>query len=556
MATGTGGQILVQGLRELGVERVFGVPGESYLPVLDALVDAPGIRFITCRQEGGAAMMAEAHGKLTGRPGVCFVTRGPGATNASSGVHVAFQDSTPMILFIGQVNRGERDREAFQEVDYRQMFGALAKWSAEIDSAARIPEYLGRAWRTALSGRPGPVVLALPEDVLTETAVADGPLSPEVPVQAPAAADMARLAGLLATAARPMVLVGEGLWSTEARERLQDFARTRGLPVAAAFRCQDRFDNAHPCYVGDVGLGINPELAARVGAADLLLVVGSRLGEIVTGGYTLLQPPMPVQRLVHVHPGAGELGRVYQAELYLNAGVGPFCEALAELPDTPMAVQDGWLQGARDAYLAWTEPTTSPGPLQLATIVRELETLLPPEAIICNGAGNYAIWLHRFHRYRTLGSQLAPRSGSMGYGLPAAIAASLARPECPVVAFAGDGCFQMTMQEFGTAVQHGASVVVVVVNNGAYGTIRMHQERHYPARVSATELVNPDFVELARAYGGYGERVHETGEFAAALGRARASGMPALLELVLPLEALTPRATLSEIRAQGQAGSG
>ncbi|HXH04253.1 MAG TPA: thiamine pyrophosphate-binding protein [Candidatus Competibacteraceae bacterium] len=550
----TGGQILVQGLRTLGAELAFGVPGESYLAVLDALVDVPQLRFITCRQEGGAAMMAEAYGKLTGRPGICFVTRGPGATNASAGVHVAYQDSTPMILFIGQVARGDRDREAFQEIDYRRMYGQLAKWVAEIDQAERIPEYLHRAYQVATSGRPGPVVLALPEDMLTDTAkVADpAPCRPVEPYPDPRA--MAELGERLARAQRPLLLLGEGLWSEQAWHRLHDWAAAWRLPVACAFRCQSAFDNRHECYVGDVGLGVNPALAARLRTADLILALGTRLGEIVTQSYTLPVPPRPAQSLIHVHPGAEELGRVYQADLYIHAGVQRFVAALDALPAPAVPAWEEWRAAARRDYLAWITPTTSPGELQLAEIMAWLREHLPPEAILCNGAGNYAVWLHRFYQYRGSASQLAPRCGSMGYGLPAAVAAKLVHPERPVLAFAGDGCFQMTLQELATAVQYGANIVVCVVDNSAYGTIRMHQERHYPTRVSGTDLLNPDFAALARAYGCYAQTVERTADFAAAFERALTAGRPALLHLKLPLEALTPRQTLSEIRAAATRG--
>jgi len=547
----SGGRILVDHLRAQGVARVFAVPGESYLPVLDALHDTPEVALTVARHEGAAAMMAEADGKLTGRPGVAFVTRGPGATNAASGVHVAFQDSTPMVLFVGQVARGDRDREAFQEVDYRQMYGALAKWAAEVDDPARLPEYLARAWRTALQGRPGPVVLALPEDMLAETAeVADAACV--TPVQAhPDPAALTELRARLARARRPLLLVGGGGWTARAGADIAAFARANDLPVATSFRCQDYIDNDHPCYAGDLGIAPNPALAQRVGEADLLLVLGARLGEMTTGGYSRLRPPQPAQGLVHVHPGSAELGRVYQPDLAIQAASPAFAAAarrLAPLADPPWA---GAGAAAHAAYLAWQEPVAVPGALQLAEVVAWLRHRLPPEAIICNGAGNYAGFVHRYHRFRHYRSQLAPTSGSMGYGLPAAIAARLRHPDRPVLAFAGDGCFQMTGAELATAAQAGAGVVVVVIDNGMYGTIRMHQERQYPGRVSGTDLANPDFAAWARACGAHAECVTQTAEAAPAVERALAaagaSGRPALLHLSLDPEAIAPALRLSTL---------
>ena len=560
MATGelrSGGQLVVEALRVHGADHVFCVPGESYLAVLDALLDAPEIQVTACRQEGGAAMMAEAAGKLTGRPGICLVTRGPGATNASAGVHIAFQDSTPMILLIGQVDRGMSEREAFQEIDYRRMFGPLAKWVAEIDRAERVPEFISRAFATATSGRPGPVVLALPEDMLVERA-APRPFTRYQAAQAhPGAGDMSRLRALLEAAERPFAVVGGGGWTSAACQHFRRFAEAWDLPVGASFRCQSYFDNEHPNYVGHVGIGLAPDLRAAIVGADLLLVAGARLGEITTDGYGLLDIPKPKQRLVHVYPGAEELGRVYQAELPILAGMPAFAEAAAALvpqgaPDAPLPWA-GRRSELRGAFEAWGEPLANPGPLQLAEIVAWLRGALPPEAIVANGAGNYTTWLHRFYRYRQYRCQLAPTSGSMGYGLPAAVAAKRLHPDRPVVAFAGDGCFQMTGQELATAVQYGADVIVVVVNNGMWGTIRMHQERAYPGRVSATDLVNPDFARLAEAYGAHGEVVERTADFAAAFERARAVGRPALIELRLDPEALTPGQTLSEIRAKAAA---
>ncbi|MSP48075.1 MAG: thiamine pyrophosphate-binding protein [Alphaproteobacteria bacterium] len=548
----TGGQILVDQLKLHGVDTAFGVPGESYLAVLDALHDVNSIKFVICRQEGGAAMMADAYGKMTGRPGICMVTRGPGATNASSGVHVAFQDSTPMILFIGQVGLDAIEREAFQEIDYRRMYGQMAKWVAQIDDAARIPEYLSRAFHTATSGRPGPVVLALPEDMLTAKAsVADA--EPFRAAEAhPGPAAMAEIRGLLAKAKRPFVILGGSAWDEAACEAVKVFAETNRLPVGTSFRRADRFDNLHPCYAGDVGIGLAPKLAERIKAADLLLVVGARLGEMTTGGYTLFGIPAPSQAMVHVHPDPEELGRVYRPALAVNAGVKAFAAALARLDPVDASA---WARGTETAhadYLAYTKPVKCPGDVQMAEIVAWLDATLPDDAIWTNGAGNFATWVHRFHRYRRLGTELAPTSGSMGYGLPAAVAAKIRHPRRDVVCFAGDGDIQMTMQELGTAAQAGAAVIVIVVNNGMYGTIRMHQEREYPERVSGTDLVNPDFAALGRAYGGRGETVTKTAEFQPAFERARASDKLAVIELKLHPEALTIRASLSEIRRQAK----
>jgi len=549
----TGGQLLVECLRANQVELAFAVPGESYLAVLDAFYDASDIRLVTCRQEGGAAMMAEAYGKLTGRPGIAFVTRGPGATNACAGLHIARQDSTPMILFIGQVGRDMTEREAFQEIDYRRMLGQVTKWTAEIDDPARVPEFVSRAFHVATSGRQGPVALALPEDMLTELTAAP-PCRPYVPVQAaPAAADLERMMALLAQAKQPVVLLGEGDWNADAVAAMEQFCAANQLPVVATFRCQDLFDNTHDCYIGDLGLGSNPKLSERVKQADLLLTVGGRLGEMPSGGYTLFEIPNPRQTLIHVHAGAEELNRVYQATLAINSGMSRFTAALADLPAVDAPSWTDAVQQARTEYLAWIEPPQVPGALQMGAVMSWLRERLPNNAILTNGAGNYTVWLHRFYQYRHFRSQLAPTCGSMGYGLPAAVAAKLALPERTVICFAGDGCYQMTMQEFGTAVQFGANIIVIVVNNGAWGTIRMHQEREYPTRVIATELANPDFAAVAQAYGGFGVVVETAEAFPDAFEQAIAAERPALLELRLDLEALTPRASLSEIRAQALA---
>lgn len=547
----TGGQILVDQLIAHGTDRVFGVPGESYLPVLDGLYARQArLRFIACRQEGGAAMMAEADGKLTGRPGVCLVTRGPGATNASLGVHIAKQDSTPMILLIGQVSRSMLGREAFQEIDFPSMFAPVAKWAAQIHDAEQIPEIVARAYAVATSERPGPVVLSLPEDMLAdEVDVADA--SPQAVSRAePEPDSMQQLARLLGAAERPLMIVGGGGWDAETVEDVRSFAEHSRIPVAASFRRQDYFDNANQLYAGDLGLGMNPKLAQRVRDADLLLALGGRLGEVPTAGYTLLDVPCPKQTLVHVHADPAEIGRVYEAPLAINADPRAMAAALARLPDIDGARWSAWARAANDDYLVQSEPTTTPGALQMGDIVRHLREILPQDAIVTNGAGNYTVWIHRFYRYRRFGTQLAPTAGSMGYGVPAAVAAKLRHPDRTVVSFAGDGCFLMNGQEFATAVQHDANIVCIVVNNGMFGTIRMHQERNFPGRVLGTDLVNPDFAAYAEACGGRGEVIERTEDFTGAFERACDSSKPALIELRVDPEALTPGQSLSQIRAQ------
>jgi acetolactate synthase-1/2/3 large subunit len=547
----SGGQILVDSLVANGADMAFCVPGESYLTALDALHDAPGIDLLTCRQEGGAAMMADAYGKLTGRPGLCFVTRGPGATNASGGVHVAFQDSTPMILFVGQVGRSMRDREAFQEMDYRRMFGQMAKWVAEIDSADRVAEYVNHAYHTAMAGRPGPVVLALPEDMQDDRA-------PAVPLNAAHRvrpgidlAAMAELRQRLERAERPFVLLGGNFWTQAGIDAMRAFAEANHLPVGCAFRYQHLFDNTHPNYAGDVGIGINPKLAEHIAGSDLVITVGARLGEVTTSGYGMFEVPVPKQDLVHVYPGAEELGRVYRPALAINAGVDAFALAAAGLEPVHGPWADSTKQAHSD-YLAWSEPTDVPGPVNVGRVVHMMRDVLPEDAIVTNGAGNFAAFLHRFFRYRGFGTQLAPTSGSMGYGVPAGIAAKRLHPGRDVVTLAGDGDFMMTSQELTTAAHHGINVVIVIVNNGMYGTIRMHQERHFPGRVIATDLANPDFQLLAQAYGAHGELVERTEDFPAAFERARASGKPAIIELKVDPEAITPTATLSGLREAAQ----
>jgi len=549
----TGAQLLVDCLALQAVDRVFCVPGESYIAVLDALHDKRDeIELIVCRQEGGAANMAEAHGKLTGRPGICFVTRGPGATNASIGVHTAFQDSTPMILFIGQVGRDFADREGFQEVDFRAMFAPLAKWAAQIDDPARIPEYLHRAFQTAMAGRPGPVVLSLPEDMLS--AVVEGEIdlgrrADPLPA-APRSDQVADAMAMLAKAQRPMVIAGGGGWTTQAGRDLVAFAGRNHVPVAVSLRCQDYLPNADTCFVGHFGIGAEPSLVRRLAEADLLLVLGPRLGEMTTAGYTLLAPPRPAAKtLVHVHPDPDELGRVYQADLPINAAASTTIAALAAQAPIAAPAWAEWARACRADYEASLVPTAQPGQVNLGEVIVQLREAFPDDTIICSGAGNYTGWLHRHWPFSTYRTQLAPTSGAMGYGVPAAVAAKLAFPEREVVSIAGDGCFMMNGQELATAAQYGLKIVFIVVNNGMYGTIRMHQERHYPARESGTALTNPDFVTLAQAYGLHAERVEATGDFDAALQRARSAGTGALIELVIDPEALSVRSTLSKLRS-------
>jgi acetolactate synthase-1/2/3 large subunit len=557
------GHALVEALLEQGVDTCFGVPGESYLAVLDGLHEhRERIRFVACRQEGGAAYMAEAQGKLSGRPGICFVTRGPGATNAAIGVHTAFQDSTPLILFVGQVASDQRDREAFQEIDYRQMFGpgtlGLAKWVAEVQSADRLPEYVARAFRTALQGRPGPVVLALPEDMLTTPTAA--PVLPRVePVSTwPAPGALRELRSMLLAAKRPIVIAGGSGWTAESAGALERFAENWQLPVGNAFRFQDTFDNRHPLYAGDVGIGINPRLAARIRGADLVLAVGARLGEMTTGGYTLLEAPRPKQKLVHIHAGAEELGRVYAADLLLQATMDVAAKALESIT-APTELP--WREHAAAAQADYAANRIAPpvAPLDMAVLIQTLQRRLPEDTVWTNGAGNFSGWLHRYCRYpglRHFGrTQLACTSGAMGYGLPAAVAAALLAPARTVVNIAGDGDFLMNGQELATATGHGAGrgpgrLLSVVVDNGTYGTIRMHQEREYPGRVSGSDLFNPDFAALARAYGWFAERVDRTEQFEPALGRWLESGRPGLLHVMLDADVSTSRTTLGAIREQ------
>lgn len=559
------GHLLVECLIAQGVTHAFGVPGESFLAVLDGFYAHAGrIRFVVNRQEGGAAFMAEAHGKLTGRPGVCFVTRGPGATNASIGVHTAFQDSTPMVLFVGDVASDARHREAFQELDFATFFGpstlGMAKRVERIDDPRRIPEYVARAFATAMNGRPGPVVLVLPEDMLTQAVQAE-PLPRVESVQAwsdPGA--LRELRERLLQAQRPLVIAGGGGWTPQAAAALTRFADNWRLPVANAFRFQDTFDNHHPLYAGDVGLGINPALARRVREADLLLAIGPRLGEATTGGYALIEAPRPSQTLVHIHASAEELHRVYRADLAICATMNAAARSLEVLTAPPQLPWTAWAEACHADYLAnvdvGNQGVVLPGALDMPAVVHAVQRQLGPDAVLTNGAGNFATWLHRFFRYHGLAhglkTQLAPTNGAMGYGVPAGVAAAITTGR-PVLTFAGDGDFLMNGQELATAVQHGAKTVVVLLNNGSYGTIRMHQERHHPGRVSGSELRNPDFCALAQAYGYRAERITETAQFEPALQRALAAQEGSLIELMLDLEALTPRASLSTLRAQALA---
>ncbi|MGC4391134.1 thiamine pyrophosphate-binding protein [Agrobacterium sp. M50-1] len=546
----TGGQLIVEALKANGVSRVSCVPGESYLAVLDALYES-GIETVVCRQEGGAAMMADTWGRLTGEPGICMVTRGPGATNASAGLHIARQDSIPMILFIGQVQREAREREAFQEVEYRRAFTEFAKWVGEIDDARRIPEFVTRAFAVATSGRPGPVVLTLPEDMLVEEVEAPQ-AKPYTPVEAhPGPSQMAAFAKMLDEAKRPVFIIGGTRWSEESVAGFKAFAEKHKLPVGCSFRRQMLFDHLSPSYAGDVGIGINPALTKEIKEADLVVLLGGRLSEMPSSGYTLLDIPYPSQKLVHIYPEAEELGRVYRPDLAICAAPDDFVAALSSLTLTANAAWADRTAAMHSAYLNWsTPPQTGPGAVQMGPIMDWIEANVPEDAIFTNGAGNYATWVHRFHRFRRYNTQSAPTSGSMGYGLPAAVAAKHLFPEREVICFAGDGCFMMHGQEFITAVRYGLPIITVLVNNGTYGTIRMHQEREYPGRVSGTDLVNPDFNAFAKAYGGHGETVERTEDFAAAFERARASGKPAIIEVKLDAEAITPTRTLTQIRTR------
>jgi acetolactate synthase-1/2/3 large subunit len=547
----TAAEVLVDQLSIHGVRHVFCVPGESYLAVLDAFHDSD-LNVTVCRQEGGACMMAEAIGKVTGSPGVCFVTRGPGATNASPGIHIARQDSTPLVMFVGQVARDMREREAFQELDYRAVFGSMTKWTAEIDDPARVPEIVSRAFYTAANGRPGPVVVAIPEDMLTERiAVPDAPPFALIETS-PGPSEMEKFAAMLAAARSPIMLLGGSRWTQAASDNVARFAQKHGLPVATTFRRAHLFDALHPCYAGDLGIGPNPKLLERIKGADLVILLGGRLGELPSQSYTLFDIPRPQVPFVHVHPGAEELGRVYSPHLAIHATPTAFAAALEKL-ELPRPAR-GQAETAHADYLAWTEkPTEQPGAVNLGAIMVWLRENLPGNAIICNGAGNYAAWIHRFFRMRSFGQHVAPTAGSMGFGVPAAVAMKRLFPDRPVVCIAGDGDFLMNGQEFATAVQYNLPFIILIADNGIYGTIRMHQEREYPGRISATELRNPDFAAYARAFGGFGVSVARTEDFPAAFKEAQASGKPAIISLKIDPEAITPVTTLTKIRAKSLA---
>lgn len=549
----SGGELVVDALEAFGVTQLFCVPGESYLEVLDALHDSP-INATSARQEGGAAMMAEAWGKLHGTPGICFVTRGPGATNASAGIHVAQQDSTPMILFIGQINSKLRHREAFQEVDYGQYLGSMAKWVAEIDSPERITEMVSRAWSVATSGRPGPVVLVLPEDTLSGTAVSTKIKPFKVLETYPSQADLQQMATMIESAKKPILILGGSRWCKDSVSQIEAFAEGFNLPVACSFRRQMLFNHGHPHYAGDVGLGINPQLKSTIANADLVILMSGRFSEVPSQNYELLGVHDAKQKLIHIHASAEELGRVYRADLAIHASPKALAQGLSELTPTAKISHQRieHIAQCHTHYQHWSRVSDKahPGHVQMPVIITHLAATLPLDAIITNGAGNYATWIHRFWKFAEYGTQLAPTSGSMGYGLPAAVAAKIAFPQKTVVAFAGDGCFQMTMQEFGTAVQANAAVIVLVIDNGMYGTIRMHQERHFPSRVSTTDLVNPDFCALAKAYNAFATQVTHSDQFSEALADAIAAKKPALIHIKLDPQAMTPNQTLDQIRDQ------
>ncbi|MCF7646817.1 thiamine pyrophosphate-binding protein [Bacillus subtilis] len=550
----TGGEILIDALRINGVERAFCVPGESYLAALDALHDAQeDIELIVCRQEGGATYMAEAYAKLTGKPGIAFVTRGPGATNASVGIHTAFQDSTPMILFIGQVASDQVEREAFQEVDYRRMFGQMAKWVVQIDDVARIPELVSQAFHRAVNGRPGPVVVALPEDMLTDHAsISNVPAHKKIEISA-GAEQLQELTELVKQAERPVVMLGGSGWDKQAVADMEAFCTANNLPVTTSFRCQDLFNNALSNYAGELGTSANPKLIQSIKDSDLLLVIGARIGEMTSAGYTMVNIPVPDQKLIHVHSGAEELGRVYYPTLPINATMAAFAKQLRVLGKVGSDKWASWTAELNKNYNDNLQHAPIPGNVQMGEIMQWMRANLPEDTIMTTGAGNYTAWPHRFYQYKTFRTQLGATNGSMGYGVPAAIAAKLTDRDRTVIAFAGDGCFMMNGQELATAMQYDARVVFIVVNNGMYGTIRMHQERTYPGRVSGTALANPDFAALAKAYGLHGEVVENTDEFSSAFERSVASGKPALIEIRIDQEAITPKMSLSAMREQALA---
>jgi acetolactate synthase-1/2/3 large subunit len=549
----SGGELLVDQLLVNGVRHVFCVPGESYLAALDAFHDRD-IAVTVCRQEGGAVMMAEAHGKLTGRPGIAFVTRGPGATNGSPGLHIARQDSTPVIMFVGQVAREMREREAFQELDYRAVFGTIVKWTTEIDDPARIPEMISRAFHVAMNGRPGPVVIALPEDMLMERVSVGDALAADMIETWPGLTDMAHLQKMLWAAEKPVVILGGSRWSEAACAASVRFAERFDLPVVTSFRRMHLFPALNPSYAGDLGTAVNPKVVARVKAADLVLLVGGRLGEMPSQGYTLLDIPNPQMKLVHVYPDPDELGHVYRADLAINAAPTAFAAALEGLQPPNEIRWRAWTKDAHADYLAWTEqPTKQPGAVNFGEIMVWLRGQLPADAIFTNGAGNFTTWMHRFYRFSRFATLLGPTSGSMGYGLPAAVGAKRIYPERTVICVAGDGDFLMNGQEFATAVQYDLPIIVLIMDNGMYGTIRAHQEREFPGRIIGTALKNPDFAAYARAFGGFGARVERTEDFAAAFDEARASGKPSIIHCIVDPQAISPATTLDAIREKAMA---
>lgn len=548
MSIRSGGEVLVDQLIVQGVTNAFCVPGESYLAVLDALyLKRKDISLYVARQDGGAAFMAEAYGKATGEVGICFVTRGPGATNASIGVHTAFQDSTPMILFVGQVGGDMVDREAFQEIDYRRMFGQMTKWVAQIDRVERIPEYVARAFQVASSGRPGPVVLALPEDMLVEKVRVEDSERVKRVTHQPSMQSMQEVRSLLELSERPLVILGGGGWSESARRQIEMFVEKNHLPVGCSFRRQDLFDNRHPNYIGDIGIGINPKLASIVKESDLLLVVGARLGEMTTGGYALIEAPTPKQKLIHIHPGIEELGRVFQASVMINSNIEEAAEAL-NLLEPSESVSTDWLNKANKTYIKNIIPQPSTGDVDLSELMIAMRELLPRDTVMTNGAGNFSGWIHRYWQYEDFRSQIAPTNGAMGYGVPAGVAAKIACPDKLVVSVSGDGCFLMNGQEIATAIQYSLKILFIVFDNGMYGTIRMHQERDYPSHVYGTNLKNPDFAALAKAYGLHAETVTSTRDIRGAIKRCIDQNSASLIHIKVDPEAITTRTTLTAIR--------
>ena len=549
-----GGRVLVDQLRRHGVDTVFTVAGESFLPVLDALYDEPAIRTVACRHESGAAIMAEAHARLCGEVGVAFVTRGPGAAHASVAVHNAFESSTPLLLFVGQIPTAHRGRGAFQEVDIAAFFAPIAKWSVEIDRPERLSEVTARAALVACQGRAGPVVISLPEDVLAATvSVPDAPVRPPPQRPAPTPQQVARLRSLLAGCRRPLVIVGGGTWDAESGKALTSWAERNNLPLAVSFRRQDYLDNRSPCYVGWAGVGLATSLATRIIDADLIIAIGTRLSDTATRGYTLLKPPEPRQRLIHIHVDKNELGRVYHPTLGIHAGVPETVAALSRTEPLHKRPWRHWTASARADYQDTLPSAPGPGPVDFGQVMAYLDERLPAESILTNGAGNFSLWPQRYYRFRQYGTQLGPQSGAMGYAVPAAVAAKLFQPDVPVVAFSGDGDFLMTGQELATAAQYDAPIVVVVINNGMLATIRMHQERAYPGRSIGTDLLNPDFAAYARAFGGFGATIERTEDFAPAFEEALVAGVPAVLDLRVDPEAILPHTTLAAIRRKAVA---